>query len=433
MKKAIPILYEFALWVIALLAIPKMVYNLVFYKKYRKSFFSRIGLKNQLVKIEGSPVIWIHAVSMGETKAASRLAIELKSRYPDCHLIISSVTETGHAEAKRSIPVANQHIYLPFDFYLIVNRLVKQISPDIVILCESDLWFNFLRSAKSQGAAIAMVNGKMSERSMNRFRRGSFFSKGLFDLFDLICVQNELYKERFTEAGVHPGKLRITGNLKFDEYYPMLSESQIGEWREKLGIKPSQLVVTIGSTHDPEELLFLKGFKKIWEKQDVKVLMVPRHPERFNTVAQVLKQEHVSYVRWSMIDQAKGDEKVILVDAMGVLRTCYQICDIAIVAGSFTDKVGGHNILEPCWYGKPVLYGMHMFTQLELVDIMQRYRAGEQVSELEWPAILEKWIEDPEERIKIGNRGRQLVIDLQGSTQRTLFALEPLTRFLDNE
>jgi len=421
------VFYEIILWMIAILAIPQTLYSFFIHKKYRQSLLSRFGIRFPILKPLSHPSIWIHAVSVGETKAVASLARKLKHRFPDNPLIISSVTETGHVEAKRSLPFADYHVYLPFDFRFVVSRMIKKASPRLVVLCESDFWFNFLHCSKNKGAALALVNGKMSEKSMRRFHFVPFFSKRLFNLLDVLCVQNNLYRARFIEAKADLGRIVITGNLKLDEEYPQLSHKEVIEWRQKLGIQPNQIVLTVGSTHASEEQLVLQVLKEFWKHTpEFRVILVPRHPERFKDVGNLLEKERLNWINFSDIKRRTGKEQVILMDAMGLLRMCYQLSDLAIVGGSFTDRVGGHNILEPCWYGKPVIFGPHMHTQLELVDLVTQYEAGVQVNKDQLRLILDGWIKHPEEREKIGSNGLRLVRALNGSTKDSIHALEPL-------
>lgn len=428
MQTFLIVIYDIVLFLIALLAIPKTIFSFFYKKKYRESLLPRLGI--------GIPPfshtqrsIWIHACSVGETKAIVPLARELKRRYPQHPLIISSITETGHGEAKRSLPFADYHIYLPFDFKWIISRTIKKASPSLVILAESEFWMNFLHQSKKQGASVALVNGKISERSMKRFSSFPFFSKVLFSFIDVFCIQNPLYQFRFVIAGAPKEKMVVTGNLKLDENYPQLSLQECQEWRHKLGIQSHQPVLTIGSSHDPEEEFFITVLKEIWKKTpDLRVILVPRKPEHFKEVGQLLEKERIRWINFTEISRRIGNEQVILIDAMGLLRMCYQLSDIALVAGSFTDKVGGHNILEPCWYGKPVLFGPHMHTQLELVELITQYGAGVQVTPETLPLLLTRWLDHPQEAKEIGSKGFNLVKDLKGSTQRTLQALEPLLK-----
>lgn len=427
------LLYELALWLLVLIFSPWFLYQYFVHQKHNQSLLEKLGFRFPKLDKTKGPIIWIHAVSVGETKAVASLARELKIQFPSSQLIISSITETGHAEAMRSLHFADYHVYLPFDFVCLVSYVLARAKPDLVILCESDFWFNFLRVAKEGGAKLAIVNGKISERSTHRFSSVPFFSKELFGFFDVICVQNTLYKERFAAAGAPQDKLFVTGNLKLDEEYPQLSLPEIIQWKERLGISQGQLVLTIGSTHDPEEKLFLDILQDLWVKTpDLKVLIVPRHPERFNTVAEILEKAKVRYITFTDINCVTGKEQVILIDAMGMLRMCYQLSDIGIVGGSYTQRVGGHNILEPCWYGRPVLFGPYMHTQLELVELIQRYDAGEQADATELKKYLEEWIENKEERDRIGRNGLRMIADLKGSTKRTEAYLEPLLKHLKN-
>lgn len=419
--------YEALLGLLALLYIPKVIYSYLFKKKYRDSLLPRFGVGFPDFNLNSLRSIWIHAPSVGETKALVSLARELKKRFPENPLIISSTTETGHAEAIRSLPFADYHAYLPLDFSGIVQKVIKKANPGLVLLCESDFWYNFLYYAKRAGAKLALVNGKVSERSVRRYSSFPNFSKRLFGLLDVLCLQNNLYRGRFLDMGVNEDKLVVTGNLKLDDDYPQLSVDEINDWRKKLGINPKDIVLTIGSSHMPEERLFLRILKQIWQRYPhLRVILVPRHPEKFKDVAKLLEDERVKWVNFSDINRCTGKEQVILIDAMGLLRMCYQLSDFALVGGSFVEHVGGHNIIEPCWYGKPVLFGPYMHTQIELVDYMSRYQAGRQVTEEGLQSILEDWLEHPQESQKIGARGVNLVKDLKGATKRTLDALEGL-------
>jgi 3-deoxy-D-manno-octulosonic-acid transferase len=416
----LPILYEVGLLALMIVSLPKLLYQCLFLKKYRKSLPQRLGMHFPKIDKGNRPLIWIHAVSVGETIAVSALARQLKKVYPEAIFVISSTTETGHEEAKRSLPFADHHVYLTFDLRFIVNRIVKRTAPNLVILSETDFWLNFLQSAKSYGAKIALVNGKLSQRSMARFQKFPFFSKKLFSLVDIFCVQNKLYADRFVNAGISEDKLLVTGNLKFDADSSLMSSDEVAKWSELLGIEPNQLVLTIGSTHDPEEKLLLATLKKIWQEHPhLKVLLVPRHPERFNIVADLLTQEKIPFLRFTKANKKRGGERVILVDAMGILKKSYQLSHLAFVGGSFTSKVGGHNILEPSCYGVPVLFGPHMHTQTELVELVEKYGCGKQVSEENLYKEMCSFLENSTKRAEYGASGKQLLKDLKGATSRT--------------
>lgn len=420
-------LYEVALYLLALIAVPRMLFQRLTRGKYKNSLAQRFGFRFPKIDKGNRKLIWLHAVSLGETKAIAALAKKLKNSPDHPILIVSSTTETGHAEAKKSLAFADYHVYLPVDFFWIISPIIRRTAPDLVILSETDLWYNFLRACKLHGGKIAVVNGKLSLRSMQRFKMLQSFAHALYDLVDLFCVQNHLYRQRYQEVGVPLNKIVVTGNLKFDEEYPVLSTKEKQEWKEQLGISPNDLVLVIGSSHDPEEQLLLTALKPVWKQfPHLKVLLVPRHPERFDGVADLLAKQHLPYLRYTNRSAEQKDVKVLLIDAMGVLRKCYQLADIAIVAGSYIDRVGGHNIIEPCGYGVPVLFGPHMHTQTELVALVEAYRAGLQVPIGELADTLIDLLGDQEKRKTIGQSGERLIADMKGATDVTLAALSAM-------
>lgn len=412
--------YDVFLMVLALLAFPRFLYLLVVRKKYRRSFKDRLGMNFPQINKGDKRCIWIHACSVGETKAAEKLVKLIKRDEPNSLIVFSTVTETGHEEAKRSISIADYHVYLPFDISLLIRPIVKKAAPDLVVLVESEFWINFLKSAKDQGAKLVLINGKLSERSLRRLMWWRKIPEAMLHGLDLLCVQSQRYADRFSSLGIAKEKIVITGNMKLDNESIPLTKDEIAAWRQKLGLQPSDPVIVIGSTHDPEERLLLKAIKPLWESYPrLKVFIVPRHPERFTKVKELLLSEGFSYRTWSRMDAIQGDEQILLVDAMGVLKTCYQLADIALVAGSWTEKVGGHNILEPSSYGKPVLFGPYMHTQIDFLNLALEYQAGIQVNIENVYETLLDLLKNPEKGLKIGLNGKTMMQKTQGATDRT--------------
>lgn len=414
------ILYEITLWLLAFIYIPKFTYDYFVKKKYHQSIAQRLGFRFPKITKGQRKLVWVHAVSVGETKAIASLVKMINQQLDHPVIVISSASETGHAEAKRSIPNADYHVYLPLDFRMIIRPIVRQVSPDLVILTESDFWYNFLKAAKDFGAVIALVNGKISEPSLKRFQKVPYFTKKLFSFFNLLCIQSKHYYERFKALGIDESKMKITGNIKFDSEFPYQTKEQLETWKKQFHITQGHQIVVVGSSHDPEEKLILEQMKQVWkELPSVKLIIVPRHPERFQEVASLLEKENIPYGRFSQLDSVGKSSKVLLIDTMGLLRKCYQLADLAIVAGSYTPKVGGHHILEPSWYGVPVIYGPFMHSQPELVEIIQEYKAGQQVA---MKCLGEKVLEllkDENQRTSIGKNGLRMLKDIQGATQGT--------------
>lgn len=420
------ILYNVGLGLLALLALPRLLYQRIAYGKYRSSFPKRLAKAYPEIDKAGRKLFWIHAVSVGETKAVAALAHMIKERHPEHILVISSITETGHAEAKRSLPFADYHLYLPLDFSWTVRSVLRKITPDVVILCETDFWYHFLQGCKSLGAKLYVVNGKMSARTAGRLKFLPWFVRRVWGLMDIFCVQAEVYRTRLLEVGVDSERVVVTGNIKFDAEYPKMSPANLQRFRAEVGIGHGDPVLVVGSTHDPEEKRLIPIFERLWDYlPNLKVVLVPRHPERFDAVAALLKAQGIRFKRYSK-PLAENHVRLVLVDAMGLLRQCFQLADLAIVAGSYTDRVGGHNILEPLWYGVPTLFGPHMYSQPELVQLVEQYGAGLQISLEELGDKLVELFDNSEKRHELGRRGLDLVANIQGATHRTAEVLKVL-------
>lgn len=427
-------LYQIAILILALISFPKILYQRIEHGKYKDSLSKKMGKEFPVIEKGKRPLIWIHAVSLGEAKAVTTLAKAIKNRINNAVLVISSTTETGHAEAKKSLPFADYHVFLPFDLSFIINPIVKQTDPDLVILTESDFWFNFLQAAKESGSAIALVNGKISERSAKRFHWVQSFTNKLFSFFDILCIQNTYYAERFKSLNIPTNKMVITGNLKFDDVYPFLSDLDLAAFKDRLGIKLGDLVLVAGSTHDPEEKMLLDVSSNLRDKYpQLKIIIVPRHPERFDEVAALISQRQVPFHRYSQNEKNPQDAHIVLMDTMGFLRQCYQTANVAFVGGTFTEKVGGHNILEPCWYSVPVVFGPHMHSQPELLTLIKQYDGGIQTSAHEFQDQIENLLSNEAERLRLGTNGLRLIQDCQGAKQKTEEALEPFLKHISEK
>jgi 3-deoxy-D-manno-octulosonic-acid transferase len=419
--------YDLALILLALIALPKLIWDWFKLGKYRESLSQRLGITPLPFDLTPfNQVIWIHAVSMGETRAVISLFRLLKKQHPHAAILISSTTETGHAEAKRSMPEAEGHFFLPLDFSWVMKRVMRQIDPDLLILVESDFWYNLVSVAKKAGAQVAVVNGKVSERSAKRFTTFSLFTHRLFSNIDLLCVQSQRFADRFREMGIPASKIGVTGNLKFDAAPQKMSSSEKELFKKELGVSEKDRVIVIGSTHTAEEEMLLSALEPLWEKfPSLKIILVPRHPERFDSVAAFLEKKY-SWSRFSQPDQKKG--KVILIDAMGQLNRCFQISEIAIIGGSFVEGIGGHNIFEPVLLHVPVLFGPHMEGQRDLVDLVLSGHAGKQVNLSELATTVSLWLTNHNEWQHIVHACDRLSHQVQGSLQRTFSALTSLTQ-----
>jgi len=325
-------------------------------------------------------VIWIHAVSVGEIKSAKGLFAKIKQEYPTSSIVVTCATPSGLQEAKRSLQDASAICFMPFDFSWIMQKWASTLKPFLIVIVESDFWMQHLLQAKKLGAKIILVSGKLSEKSAARFAKCSFFSKKLFGLFDHLLVQNEEYYHRFLPLIKAPHKLEIGGNLK------VASPCDLQQKTMKC-----LLSIAIISTHAPEEEELLAALELV----PATLFFAPRHPERFDLVAKIFEKKHIPYERWSREKKGPFSKRVILIDTMGDLPSIYPLCDIAIVAGSFSSKVGGHNILEPCLHGLPVFFGPFMQNQKELREKVLQAGAGKQLRAEELVSELLSFRKDP--------------------------------------
>lgn len=416
------ILYDFCLFLLSLAALPIVLWQRFRFGKYKNSLSQRLGLRlPSFMKQEGEKVIWIHTISMGETRAVIPFFQKLKIEYPNAKIVVSSITETGHQEAKKSMPGADVHFYLPLDFSWVMKKLMRRIKPDVVVLIESDFWYQFLLQAKKMGAKTLLINGKLSERSFRRFSKVRFFFARLLACLDKLCVQSAEYAKRFELLGEDPSRVVVTGNIKLDATFPILTDEEKLIFRKQLGIGLSDPVVAIGSSHAPEEEIILNALEPFWNKHpSAKLLLVPRHPERFAEVETLLKNKGISYSLYSKRhEDLNPHARVILIDAMGALIKCYQISDLAIVCGSYTEKVGGHNIFEPILLGVPVFFGPHMFSQRDLRDLVKPSGAGMQVPIENLGVSVEEFFSNKEKRGQYKQKCLILRDEVKGAFAKT--------------
>ena len=400
------------LFLYLLASVPKLLWDRVVRGKRHPAFLQRMGFF--LPKI-GPKKIWIHAVSVGEIKAAFALYKEWKKQEPTGSFWITTTTFTGYEEARRLF-LQEEIGYLPFDFSWSVRRWVKEIAPRHFVLVETDFWIQLLKELKKKGVLIHLVSGKLSEKSYSRFSQFPNFSKRLFSLFDHLCVQNKEYKSRFLPF-VDPKRVAITGNLKQD-----LEPVEVQKiWSTKVPM------ITVSCTHPNEEALILDQI----DLDRFFLVLAPRHPERFATVAHFLLERKIPFARWSTSNQDLSKVKLLLVDTMGVLPICYVHSRLVILGGSYVPHIGGHNVLEPSLYGVPLFFGPHTFGQKELVTQSISMGAGKCVLLEDLKQALEIFFENSiqEEQMKQG--ARRFASLNRGTAYRTLCFLEK--RFGNND
>ncbi len=392
----------------------------LFSAKYSGTWKERLGFTlPHIDQTKKGPLLWIHAVSMGEVKIAAAFVKELRLKNPSQRFVISFVTKTGKEEALRLIQGAEAYFFLPIDLSFIIRRVVRAVRPTQMIVIEGEFWYNLFSEVKKSGATLLLVNGKLSTQSYRRFSLLPQFAGALFSHFDFLLLQDEEYLQRFFDLGVPQKKMAVVGNIKIDASIPMHTLSEKKACENSWGIEACDFVVTIGSTHKGEERGLLACIKPLFDQIPcLKVLLVPRHPERFDEVASELKLQKIPFGRSSCNTFSK--EPVILVDEMGKLPICYQCADVGIVAGSFVPGIGGHNLFEPVVCGIPVLFGPYFEGQKGLAEALFIASCGISLPLEKVAEKIKELYETPGLREEMGKNAQALFEKSKGCTKKTI-------------
>lgn len=365
-------IYNFILLVLSPCLIFYYTLRVIITKKERKGFWQRLGRfdKETLKILKSNSWIWVHAVSVGEVVAASSMIREIKALSLPYKILLSTVTDTGRAMAEKIIKDIDCLIYFPLDFSFVVKKVIKLISPKVVVLVETEIWPNFLRYAKLSDAKILMLNGRISDKSFKGYFRFRSLIKPVIENLDLLGMQSEQDAQRIIEIGASPHKVRIVGNTKLDVDYVMLTDEQKKDLKMSFSNSTDCLFFTAGSTHKGEEDIIVSTYCNLQnEFKNLRLIIAPRHPERVTDVEKIVKEKGLSYVRKSTATFPISSS-VIILDTIGDLITIYGISDIVFVGGSLL-PYGGHNILEPISFGKVVLVGPYTNNFSEVVKLLK--------------------------------------------------------------
>jgi len=355
-------LYSFILTIGFVILLPRFLFDAVRKGKYAAGFWQRLGFLPGFVPNEKA-VLWIHCVSVGETNAARPLVSEIIQNFPQFQIVVSTTTKTGQKLAREVFANKADFIfYFPFDWQFSVRRALKIINPSIVLLMETELWFNFLREAGMSGTKIALVNGRLSERSAARYLYVRKFIGCALSFVDLALMQGNGDAKRLIELGIDHKKVRVTGNIKFDQKFDEAENDLTHQLRERFRISEAIPLIVAASTHAPEEKWILQAFTDVRQslrKNPPRLLIAPRHPERFEEVAKLFKEAGFTVARRSQkMSEADYSAEVILLDSIGELRATYHLAEIVFVGGSLIPH-GGQSILEPALVRKAIVTGFY--------------------------------------------------------------------------
>lgn len=374
--------------------------------------------------------IWIHAVSVGETVAAISFVKSWLQRHPDDTIVFSCGTSTGFETAAKKMPPQVVRIYCPIDFYCAVRHTLNLIRPEMLLIFEVEIWPNLVLQAAKRGVKVALINGRMSDRSSRGYARWQWIFRPIFQGFSSICLQTEEDADRVRRVIGDDPRIQSCGTMKFDQIPDCDSADKHQELDNCFGTG-KRILFTAGSTHAGEEELICDAYRQLkTEHPELKLVLVPRHQERAAAVENVLLERGLS---WRLLrprpeqPPVEGPVDVLLVNTTGELMNFYAASDITYVGKSLAGQTGGHNIIEPAIFGKAILYGSHMENFRAVAEIFQKHQAALEIASdnLLLPALREL-IEQPEKRQELGRKARQVVDQYRGSIARTLDILDQL-------
>ena len=425
------LLYSLVTLLVVALTSPYLLYQAIRYQKYVGSLSQRLGYLPVSFNLDAEPSIWIHAVSVGEVLTARALIPDLRSRYSRLRLFLSTTTMAGQQLAKRNVPGVDAVFYFPFDWAFIVRRTLRLVRPKLFVMMETEIWPNLLRECHRAGVRTILINGRISSRSYPRYRLIRPLFRRVLAHVDRFCMQGEESKRRLIDLGAEPARIVVTGSLKFDSLDAPAVASRTRPRDRVLRffrMPPSRVVIVAGSTMRDEERAMFRAFRRIKDVcADPLLIVAPRHPERFGDAVNLAQQAALLTMRRTELpidDEPRAE--VIVLDTIGELAQVYQLATVVFVGGSLVD-VGGHNILEPAVFGKPIVFGPHMQNFAEIAQTFLANDAAVQVqSERELEDAFVNLVTDPVRRARIGAAARALVESNRGARDRSLAAIAEL-------
>lgn len=418
--------------IVLLIVSPLIVAVLLAKPRSRPGLLQRLGVFNQdKPNKPDQPVIWIHAVSLGEVVAVTPLVNELHRRHPAYRLVVSTVTETGREAVEQRLAGVAEHWYAPLDFPWAVSRFIERLQPCLYLFVETELWPNLLWHLRRRGVPTVLVNGRLSSRSFARQQWAPVrsFYRTMLQTLTLCLMQSDRDVDRIVALGAEVSRVRRTGNIKFDQPIPDVAEGETT--RAQLGLQDTEQLFVAGSTHPGEEEILVECYRALVARYPSAVLLLaPRHIERAESVEAMIRARGLTVQRRSTIGQAGAlrstGPRVVVLDSRGELAAIYREAVVAFVGGTLV-PVGGHNLLEPAQWAKPVLFGHYTDHCAEIADLLIQAGGGRRV--LQADDLTQQVValfSDGEEREQMGRLARQVVEQNQGALQRTLEAIDRL-------
>jgi 3-deoxy-D-manno-octulosonic-acid transferase len=410
--------------VIYLLQIPVAAYWL-FRGLVKRSYRERTGQRFGIGYPQLDRCIWVHAVSVGEVQAAVPLIRAISKRFPDHNMLVTTVTPTGAARVSAVFGDTVTHCYIPFEMPIAVDRFFESLNPELALIMETEIWPNLYQGCGVRDIPLILVSARISPRSVDSYRRFLPLFRNTLSHGIIIAAQSEADADRFRSLGASPVRTWVTGNIKFDIELPPGLAQQGKEFRQRtFGDRP---VWIAASTHDQEEQQVLSAHRRLLERYpDLLLVLVPRHPERFAAVGDMIDKEQLEKVRRTEQRSCDASTRVFLGDTMGEVPLFYAASDVAFVGGSLV-QIGGHNMLEPAALGLPVISGPHVYNAQDIADMFIELGACHIVHDSSELAVaVDQLLSSPADARERGNKAQEIVQRNRGALAHLLGLLEPL-------
>ena len=407
-------IYKFLTPLLAILLLPVIIAALIIKPKFRAGFFKKLGFYTY--KSQGSSLTVFHAVSVGETNAIADAVKAYRQKYPDRKIVITNTTKTGHEIAVKSLSdFADDITYFPFDFSFSVNSFFNIYKPDKIVIAETEIWPCFVKEANKRGIDVYIANGRISPHSYNGYKKFSFIFNKILPLYKKILMQTKADAQRIVDIGAPEDKVEFMGNLKFD-INANLSEEEQNVLKERFKAADKEILIA-ASTHSGEDEIVLRTFRKLKERfSELKLLIAPRHPQRFDKVYELIKAENFSSGRVSE-NKTFDDADILLGDTMGELAKFFSFCKIAFIGGSFYGP-GGHNPLEANIWNKPVVSGYNVANFKDIYKILtDKSAAVVAKDENEFYETIYNWLNDKTRYDAVSIAAGQVFEENRGAVQ----------------
>lgn len=406
-----------------LLLLPAILVRLLWRSRlapaYRQRWAERFGLFHAPAFDRQRPVVWLHAVSVGETLAAVPMVKCLQREHPDWQWVITTTTPTGSDRVRASFGDSVLHVYVPYDLPWLLGAFLRRTQPVLAIIMETELWPNMLAACRARKIPTIVANARLSARSARGYGKLAPLTRSMLADVGLVAAQQQADGERFVQLGLERSKLAVTGSIKFDLDLDAAVREKATALRAQWSLHGTRPVWLVASTHPGEDAIILDAFSTLKQQHsDLLLALVPRHPERFNAVAQQCQSAGFNVLRRSSGAAPDASTDILVGDTMGELLAFYGAADIAFVGGSLV-PTGGHNLIEPAAWGCPVISGPHLFNFAEVETLLRDNDALVIASDAgEIAAVVHQWLADPGERQASGQRARAVADSNRGALEK---------------